>query len=74
MKERKMKYLFNNICGEHIMCCRDSNMEKTFLQWKDQRECSPCVEHCGMGKILPGRNEGDACQVQDQHEKGIDCG
>lgn len=52
MNERKMKYLFNNICGEHIMCYRDLNMEKTFLQWKDQRECSPCVEACGMGKIL----------------------
>lgn len=50
------------------MCRRDSNMEKTFLQWKDQRERSPCVEPCGMGKILPGRNESDACQVQDQHE------
>lgn len=49
------------------MHCRDSNMEKTFLQWKDQRERSPFVEPCGMGKILPGRN-GDACQVQDQHE------
>ena len=52
MNERRMKYLLNNICGEHSMCYRDSNMEKTFLQWKDQRECSPCVEACGMGKIL----------------------
>lgn len=34
------------------MCYRDSNMGKTFLQWKDQRERNPCVEACGMGKIL----------------------
>ena len=26
------------------------------------------VEPCGMGRILPGRNEGDACQMQDQRE------
>lgn len=50
------------------MCCRGSNIEKTSLHWKDHRECSPCVEACGVGRILPGRNEGDACQLGDQHE------
>lgn len=34
---------------------------------KNDRECSPCVEPCGMGGILPGRNGGEACQVEKQH-------